>query len=173
MRANLHLRYKRSQIGMEETLHAELQKEHLVPKIKLGGGGATMMARSKKAFKKRKGKYYKRTINSKVNAEAGHAHDSSESCAKEKKIPNLNESVEFSSNFHEGTQIATINTEFVYAMRSIGIGAEAGRMFCGIMNLSQLPTRFSLYDKQILKASKLVYEDFIQNAAKKTIWDID
>ncbi|GFU03579.1 uncharacterized protein TNCV_3399141 [Trichonephila clavipes] len=29
--------------------------------------------------------------------------------------------VEFSSsNFHEGTQIATINTRFVYAMRSIG-----------------------------------------------------
>ncbi|GFV23420.1 uncharacterized protein TNCV_4781321 [Trichonephila clavipes] len=40
--------------------------------------------------------------------------------------------VEFSSsNFHEGTQIATINTRFVYAMRSIGKGAEAGRMFCG------------------------------------------
>ncbi|GFU11500.1 DUF5641 domain-containing protein [Trichonephila clavipes] len=35
--------------------------------------------------------------------------------------------VEFSSsNFHEGTQIATINTRFVYAMRSIGKGAEAG-----------------------------------------------
>ncbi|GFX35620.1 hypothetical protein TNCV_104251 [Trichonephila clavipes] len=31
-----------------------------------------------------------------------------------------------SSNFHEGTQIATINTRFVYAMRSIGKGAEAG-----------------------------------------------
>ncbi|GFX32149.1 uncharacterized protein TNCV_1130811 [Trichonephila clavipes] len=51
--------------------------------------------------------------------------------------------VEFSSsNFHEGTQIATINTRFVYAMRSIGKGAEAGRMFCG---------------------------DSIQNAAKKAI----
>ncbi|GFW88231.1 DUF5641 domain-containing protein [Trichonephila clavipes] len=36
--------------------------------------------------------------------------------------------VEFSSsNFHEGTQIATINTRFVYAMRSIGKGAEAGK----------------------------------------------
>ncbi|GFV31055.1 uncharacterized protein TNCV_4585231, partial [Trichonephila clavipes] len=38
--------------------------------------------------------------------------------------------VEFSSsNFHEGTQIATINTRFVYAMRSTGKDAEAGRMF--------------------------------------------
>ncbi|GFX08172.1 uncharacterized protein TNCV_4783861 [Trichonephila clavipes] len=54
--------------------------------------------------------------------------------------------VEFSSsNFHEGTQIATINTRFVYAMRSIGKGAEAGRMFCGVMNLPQPPTRFAPY----------------------------
>ncbi|GFV90549.1 uncharacterized protein TNCV_2222651 [Trichonephila clavipes] len=134
------------------------------------------MPRLKKVFKKRKGKYYprKNTINSKVsttdcklNAQAEHAHDSKQSCAKEKKIPDLNESfsslnevhckmcnsgldmqdlkgksglaitfvlkcfacpyrVEFSSsNFHEGTQIATINTRFVYAMRSIGKGAEA------------------------------------------------
>ncbi|GFY77023.1 uncharacterized protein TNIN_57861 [Trichonephila inaurata madagascariensis] len=59
------------------------------------------MPRFQKVFKKRKGKYYKRgnTINSKVittdsklNAHAGHAHDSFESCAKENKIPNLNES---------------------------------------------------------------------------------
>ncbi|GFY13862.1 uncharacterized protein TNCV_986341 [Trichonephila clavipes] len=58
--------------------------------------------------------------------------------------------VEFSSsNFHERTQIATINTRFVYAMRSIGKGAEAGRRFCGVMNLPQLPTRFSPYGKVI------------------------
>ncbi|GFT45267.1 uncharacterized protein TNCV_2123491 [Trichonephila clavipes] len=78
--------------------------------------------------------------------------------------------VEFSSsNFHEGTQIATINTRFVYAMRSIGKGAEAGRMFCGVMNLPQPPTRFSPYDKRILNAAKLVYEDSIQNAAKNYV----
>ncbi|GFS67454.1 uncharacterized protein TNCV_1610351 [Trichonephila clavipes] len=163
---------------------------------------------------------------------AEHAHDSKQSCAKEKKIPDLNESfssfgdsvgilnaimnlnilafvfknevhckmcnsgldmqvlkgksgmaitfvlkcfacpyhVEFSSsNFHEGTQIATINTRFVYAMRSIGKGAEAGRMFCGVMNLPQPPTRFSPYGKRILNAAKLVYEDSIQNAAKEAI----
>ncbi|GFV94268.1 uncharacterized protein TNCV_1137231 [Trichonephila clavipes] len=54
-------------------------------------------------------------------------------------------------------------------MRSIGKGAEAGRMFCGIMNLSQPPTRFSPYGKWILNAAKLVYEDSIQNAAKEAI----
>ncbi|GFX55976.1 uncharacterized protein TNCV_3263481 [Trichonephila clavipes] len=78
--------------------------------------------------------------------------------------------VEFSSsNFHEGTQFAIINTRFVYAMRSIGKGAEAGRMFCGVMNLPQPPTRFSPYGKRILNAAKLVYEDSIQNAAKEAI----
>ncbi|GFY12888.1 uncharacterized protein TNCV_3074481 [Trichonephila clavipes] len=42
--------------------------------------------------------------------------------------------VEFSSsNFHEGTQIATINTRFVYAMRSIGKGAEAGECSAAIV----------------------------------------
>ncbi|GFT70576.1 uncharacterized protein TNCV_1133321 [Trichonephila clavipes] len=145
------------------------------------------MPRLQKVFNKRKGKYYPRkntiyskvsTTDSKLNAQASeHAHDSKQSCAKEKKIPDLNESfssfgdsVEFSSsNFHEGTQIATINTRFVYAMRSIGKGAEAGRMFCGVMNLPQPPTRFSPYGKRILNAAKLVYEDSIQNAAKKAI----
>ncbi|GFS38144.1 uncharacterized protein TNIN_57661 [Trichonephila inaurata madagascariensis] len=62
--------------------------------------------------------------------------------------------VEFSSNFHEGTQIATINTRFVYATSSIGRGAETLRMFCGIMNLPQPPTRFPPYGKRILNAAK-------------------
>ncbi|GFX73789.1 uncharacterized protein TNCV_4291051 [Trichonephila clavipes] len=78
--------------------------------------------------------------------------------------------VEFSSsNFHEETQIATINTRFVYAMRSIAKGAEAGRMFCGVMNLPQPPTRFSPYGKRILNAAKLAYDNSIQNATKKAI----
>ncbi|GFS92476.1 uncharacterized protein TNCV_1159641 [Trichonephila clavipes] len=54
-------------------------------------------------------------------------------------------------------------------MRSIGKGAEAGRMFCGVMNLPQPPTRFSPYGKRILNAAKLVYENSIQNAEKEAI----
>ncbi|GFT50250.1 uncharacterized protein TNCV_3622991 [Trichonephila clavipes] len=74
---------------------------------------------------------------------------------------------EFSSlNLYEGTQIATINTRFVYAMRSIGKGAEAGRMLCVTMNLPQPPTRFSPYGKRILSAAKLVYEDSIQKCCE-------
>ncbi|GBM86689.1 hypothetical protein AVEN_29834-1 [Araneus ventricosus] len=51
-----------------------------------------------------------------------------------------------SSDFHEGTQIATVNTRYVYALRSIGKEAEAGRMFCAVMNLPQPPTRSKIKD---------------------------
>ncbi|GFT94971.1 uncharacterized protein NPIL_569691 [Nephila pilipes] len=87
------------------------------------------------------------------------------SCAKEKKVPDSNES--FSSfqeniDYHEGTQIATVNTRYVYAMRSIGRCAEAGRMFCALMNLPQPPTRFAQYNKTLLNAVKLVPEETIK-----------
>ncbi|GFY22887.1 uncharacterized protein TNCV_2181481 [Trichonephila clavipes] len=54
-------------------------------------------------------------------------------------------------------------------MRSIGKGADAGRMFCGIMNFPQPPTWFSPYGKRVLNVAKLVYEDSIQNAAMEAI----
>ncbi|GFW58719.1 DUF5641 domain-containing protein [Trichonephila clavipes] len=60
--------------------------------------------------------------------------------------------VELSSNFHEGTLISTVNIRFAYAMHSIGRGAAAGRMFCGLMNLPQPRTRFSPV-KRILNAA--------------------
>ncbi|GFY72437.1 uncharacterized protein TNIN_71191 [Trichonephila inaurata madagascariensis] len=68
--------------------------------------------------------------------------------------------------FHEGTQIATINTRFVYATSSIGRGAETLRMFCGIMNLPQPPTRFPPYGKRILNAVK---EAICKNEGNKNI----
>ncbi|GBM86012.1 hypothetical protein AVEN_30513-1 [Araneus ventricosus] len=74
-----------------------------------------------------------------------------------------------SSDFHEGTQIATVNTRYVYALRSIGKGAEAGRMFCAVMNLPQPTTRFQEYNKRLLNATKAVCESTMQKAAKETI----
>ncbi|GFT14562.1 uncharacterized protein TNCV_593561 [Trichonephila clavipes] len=46
---------------------------------------------------------------------------------------------------------------------------KQGECSAGVMNLLQLPTRFSPYGKRILNAAKLVYEDSIQNAAKEAI----
>ncbi|GFW69817.1 uncharacterized protein TNCV_1884611 [Trichonephila clavipes] len=54
-------------------------------------------------------------------------------------------------------------------MRSNGKGAEAGRMFCGVRNLPQPPTRFSPYGKRILNAAKLAYEDSVQNAKEAIV----
>ena len=52
----------------------------------------------------------------------------------------------YSSAFYEDSKTALINTRFfVYAMRCIGKGAEAGRMLCGVLNLPPPPTRFSSY----------------------------
>ncbi|GFU24216.1 uncharacterized protein NPIL_238921, partial [Nephila pilipes] len=78
--------------------------------------------------------------------------------------------VEFSSSdYHEGTQIATVNTRYVYAMRSIGRGAEVGRMFCALMNQPQPPTRFALYNKRLLNAVKLVFEETMQKATQEAV----
>ncbi|GFS58872.1 uncharacterized protein NPIL_211451 [Nephila pilipes] len=56
--------------------------------------------------------------------------------------------VEFSSSdYHEETQIATVNARYVYAMHSIGRGAAPGLMFCALMNLP--PTRFAPYNKRL------------------------
>ncbi|GFT52343.1 uncharacterized protein NPIL_215571 [Nephila pilipes] len=78
--------------------------------------------------------------------------------------------VEFSSSdYHEGTQRATVNTRYVYAMRSIGRGAEAGRMFCALMNLPQPPTRFAPYNKRLLNAVKLVSEETMQKATQEAV----
>ncbi|GBN79115.1 hypothetical protein AVEN_32907-1 [Araneus ventricosus] len=74
-----------------------------------------------------------------------------------------------SSDFHEGTQIATVNTRYVYTLRSIGKGAEAGRMFCAVMNLPQPPTRFQEYNKRLLNATRAVCESTMQTAAKEAI----
>ncbi|GFS92671.1 uncharacterized protein NPIL_244281 [Nephila pilipes] len=78
--------------------------------------------------------------------------------------------VEFSSsNYHEGTKIATVNTRYVYAMRSIGRGAEAGRMVCALKNLPQPPTRFTPYNKRLLNAVKLVSEETMQKATQEAV----
>ncbi|GFU16253.1 uncharacterized protein NPIL_87171 [Nephila pilipes] len=54
-------------------------------------------------------------------------------------------------------------------MRFIGRGAEAGRMFCALMNLPQPPTRFAPYNKRLLNAVKLISEETVQMAAQEAV----
>ncbi|GBM36699.1 hypothetical protein AVEN_221966-1 [Araneus ventricosus] len=74
-----------------------------------------------------------------------------------------------SSDFHEGTQFATVNARYVYALRSIGKGAETGRMFRAVMNFPQPATRFHEYNKRLLNATRAVFESTMQKAAKEAI----
>ncbi|GFU59408.1 hypothetical protein NPIL_511811 [Nephila pilipes] len=74
------------------------------------------MSRSRKVSKKSKGTFFKgRNITSSSNSTLD------------------------ADTIKKGTQIATVNTRYVYAMRSIGRDAEARRMFCALINIS-LPT---------------------------------
>ncbi|GFS64835.1 uncharacterized protein NPIL_557541 [Nephila pilipes] len=135
-----------------------------------------------KSSKKRKGTFFKgRNIpsssNSRLDAEVSNNEIRTgiqNSCAKERKVPNLNASFstfEGNIDYHEGTQRATVNTQYVYAMRSIGRGAEAGRMFCAILNLPQPPTRFAPYNKSLLNAVKLFSKGTTQKATQEAVWE--
>ncbi|GBN13444.1 hypothetical protein AVEN_116185-1 [Araneus ventricosus] len=59
----------------------------------------------------------------------------------------------------------------VYALLSIGKGAEAGRMFCTVMNLPQPPYKISKLQnyKLLLNATRAVCESTMQKATKEAI----
>ncbi|GFW52416.1 uncharacterized protein TNCV_2796741 [Trichonephila clavipes] len=59
----------------------------------------------------------------------------------------------FNSKKCDSSENYELNTRLVYAMGCIGKGAESARMFCGIMNLSTPPTKFSKYNHILLQAS--------------------
>ncbi|GFS67048.1 uncharacterized protein NPIL_230001 [Nephila pilipes] len=66
--------------------------------------------------------------------------------------------VEFSfSDYHGGNQITIVNIRYVYAMRSIGRGAEAGRMFCALMNLTQPHARICSVQQDTFKFCKACF----------------
>ncbi|GFX75729.1 uncharacterized protein TNCV_2237021 [Trichonephila clavipes] len=62
-----------------------------------------------------------------------------------------------------------VNTRLVYAMRCIGKGAEAARMFCGIMNLPPPPTKSSKYNKMLLGTTKDVCDATMKDAVKEAV----
>ncbi|GBN33812.1 hypothetical protein AVEN_170246-1 [Araneus ventricosus] len=139
------------------------------------------MPRSARIFKKRSRKIYKKSEKVVTQVE-NLSPNVQKTCAIERKIPNIDDFFQLkiqlkceythefsSSDFHEGTQIATVNIRYVYALRSIGKGAEAGRMFCPVMNLPQPPTRFQEYNKRLLNATRAVCESTMQKAAKEAI----
>lgn len=67
----------------------------------------------------------------------------------------------------ENSQLYAVNLRFVYALRSIGKGAEAGRVLCGILNLPDPPTRFARYNTKLLDAVKEVASEVMSDAVKE------
>ncbi|GFW11124.1 uncharacterized protein TNCV_2842501 [Trichonephila clavipes] len=58
-------------------------------------------------------------------------------------------------------------------MRCIGKGAESARMFCGTMNLSPPPTKFSKYNHILLQATRETCEHSMAEAVRETVDEND
>lgn len=65
--------------------------------------------------------------------------------------------------------LSEVNTRFVYALRSIGCGIAAGKMFTAIMNLAPPNTKVQTHIKRLLKGSAEVSEASMRNAATEAV----
>jgi hypothetical protein len=63
------------------------------------------------------------------------------------------------------SNIFDINIRLVYALRSIRRGQKAGQMLCGVLNVPQPPSKFSLYNKIL----SVAIEDVAENSMKQAI----
>ncbi|GFV99179.1 uncharacterized protein TNCV_1511521 [Trichonephila clavipes] len=77
----------------------------------------------------------------------------------------------YSYNFCSSKCKAEIGKPSTYEVntRCIGKGAEAARMFCGIMNLPPPPTKLSKYNKMLLGATKDVCDATMKDAVKEAV----
>jgi len=62
-----------------------------------------------------------------------------------------------------------VNTRFVYALRCIGKGAETGRLFCGVMNFPNPPTRFAQYTNKLKTVVIEVSEASMKEAVEEAV----
>ena len=62
-----------------------------------------------------------------------------------------------------------VNRRMVYSMRSVGCGPAAAKRFCGLMNMPPppRPTPYSSHNREILKATKTVCMETMNEAAKE------
>ncbi|GFV37563.1 uncharacterized protein TNCV_4981851 [Trichonephila clavipes] len=79
----------------------------------------------------------------------------------------------FNSKKCDSSENYELNTRVVYAMRCIGKGAESARMFCGIMNLSPRPTKFTKYNHILLQATRETCEHSMAEAVREAVDEND
>ncbi|GFY20354.1 uncharacterized protein TNCV_209861 [Trichonephila clavipes] len=62
-----------------------------------------------------------------------------------------------------------VNTRLAYAMRSVGKGEAAAKVFCGVMNLPTPPKRFYESLHTLNNATEKVAKMFVELAAHETL----
>ncbi|MFP3039917.1 MAG: hypothetical protein ACKESA_01020 [Candidatus Hodgkinia cicadicola] len=65
--------------------------------------------------------------------------------------------------------LSEVNTRFLYALRSIGCGISAGKIFTAIMNLSPPNTKVKTYTARILQGTREASEASMRNAAAEAV----
>ncbi|GFT50312.1 uncharacterized protein TNCV_1024361 [Trichonephila clavipes] len=110
---------------------------------------------STKVFKKRRGVFNKGRCN-KSNDGCGESHSTVPKNSADEK------------NCADGAKLCTNETE-----PSVSKGAESARMFCGIMNLPPLPTKFSKYNHILLQATRETCEHSMAEAVREAVDEND
>lgn len=65
-------------------------------------------------------------------------------------------------------KIACVNLRFTYAMRCLGKGQQAARVFCSLMDLPPPARKFHTYNKVLCESLEAVAQGSMLNAAKET-----
>lgn len=69
----------------------------------------------------------------------------------------------------EETKYYDINLRLVYGLRSIGIGREGARLFCGILNIPAPPTRFAPYINILETPSEVIAKNSMEEGLQEAI----
>lgn len=75
----------------------------------------------------------------------------------------------WSSNMCTDNNVFEVNCRFFYGLRCIGKGPEAGKLFCGLMNLPQPSTSVNKYTNIVRDAAHEVAEESMKKATEEAI----
>lgn len=71
------------------------------------------------------------------------------------------------------TRLYEVNLRFVYGLRCIGRGVEAGKTMCALLNLPQSPVKFKRYQETLLTWLSFVAEGSMTIAAHEATREND
>lgn len=71
--------------------------------------------------------------------------------------------------YSEKSKYYGVNIRCVYALRSIGKGYSAGKMFCGVMNLPPPPAKFSKYNSVVGSCVEDIAQESMKEAVEEAV----